>query len=303
MEQRFHLPVSGGHQLHIACYGNPAARPILFLHGGPGSGCNAGQRGLFDPEAHYAIFMDQRGAGQSLPQRCREANSTQDLIHDIEALREYLGLQDWLVTGGSWGATLALAYAQAHPDRVRALALRAVFLGTRAELDGAFQTRLATFFPKLYRDFLHHLPADQRDDPLPAYWARILHPAPAVHGPAAWIWHDVERAMSELPAPYDDLPHRDPQGALPSTPFMEAHYFSQDCFLAPDQLMRDVHKIAHIPAIIVQGRHDLLCPPSTSAALAAQWPAAQVKLVETAGHALSHPPVFEALKAAIRALA
>ena len=298
----FFLERDGGHEIHVACHGNPQGRALVFLHGGPGSGCNARQRDLFDADRDFAIFIDQRGAGQSHPARARHANTTADLIGDIEAVRAYLGLPHWHVVGGSWGATLALAYAQAHPDRVTGLALRSVFLGTRAELDMAFGTIFATFHPALYRAFLDHLTVAERADPLAAYWVRILHPDRALHGPAAWIWHDVERALSQIPAPYDALPVRDPDGPLPATPFMEAHYFAHDCFLAPDQLLRDLPVIRHLPAVLVQARHDLLCPPATTARLAADWPAARIVMVEGAGHGMDHPEVFAALRAAIAAL-
>lgn len=298
----FFLEREAGHEIHVACHGNPQGRAILFLHGGPGSGCNRRQRDLFDPQRDFAIFMDQRGAGQSHPARARHANTTADLIGDIEALRAYLGLPHWHVVGGSWGATLALAYAQRHPRAVTGLALRAVFLGTRPELDMAFVSNFATFHPALYREFLAHLPMAERADPLASYWARILHPDPAIHAPAAWIWHDVERALSQIAAPYDTLPARDMSGPLPATPFMEAHYFAHDCFLEPEQLLRDLHLIRDIPAVLVQARHDLLCPPATTARLAADWPLARIVMAEAAGHGMDHPAVFTALREAIASL-
>ena len=303
MSESFQLERSGGHSLHVSCQGNRNARPVLFLHGGPGSGCNESQQGLFDPERHFAVFLDQRGAGKSRPKGARHANSTQDLIGDIEALRDHLGFERWMVVGGSWGATLALAYAQAHPQRVSAMALRAVFLGTRSELDWAFGTALAQFLPKLYKEFLAALPKAERGDPLAAYWRRILDPDPALHAKAAWIWHDVERALSNIEIGSEALPAHDPKDPLPSTPFMEAHYFANNCFLEEGQLLRDLPLIAHIPAVLVQGRYDLLCPPATTARLAQDWPAASVVMVEQAGHSMAHNAVFAALKRAIKDLA
>ena len=192
------LDVGDGHEIRVETWGDPAGAPVLFLHGGPGSGCQPNHRALFDPGRVRAVFVDQRGAGRSRPKGERRANSTAHLVADLEAVRTHLGIERWLVTGGSWGATLALAYAQAHPARVAALALRAVFLGTRAELDWAFGATLATFHPDLHADFLGFLPPEERGAPLEAYWRRILDPDPAVHGPAAWAWYDVERALSEL---------------------------------------------------------------------------------------------------------
>lgn len=303
MSESFFLEVGDGHSLHVARYGNPEGRPVLFLHGGPGSGCNESQRQLFDPARDHAIFLDQRGAGKSLPKRARHANTTAHLIGDIEALRTHLGIARWLVVGGSWGATLGLAYAQAHPDRVTGLALRAIFLGTRGELDWAFGTALQRFFPQLYHAFLAHLPPAERGDPLASYWRRILDPDHRIHAPAAWIWHDVERALSDIRTGTDQLAPRDLTGPLPSTPFMEAHYFANDCFLTDRELLNNIKRIAHIPAVLVQARYDLLCPPSTSARLARDWTAAKIVTAEMSGHSLSHPAVFEALKRAISDLA
>lgn len=299
MSESFFLDVGDGHNLHVARYGNPEGRPVLFLHGGPGSGCNESQRQLFDPARDHAIFMDQRGAGKSLPKCARHANTTAHLIGDIEAVRAHLGIARWLVVGGSWGATLGLAYAQAHPDRVTGLALRAIFLGRRAELDWAFGTALHAFFPQLHQAFLAHLPPAERGDPLASYWRRILDPDPRIHAPAAWIWHDVERALSDIRTGNDLLPLRDLSGPLPSTPFMEAHYFANECFLPKNAVLANIARIAHIPAVLVQARYDLLCPPSTSARLARDWPAAKIVMAELSGHSLSHPPVFEALRDAI----
>lgn len=297
----FYLPVSDGHELWVETYGTPAGYPVVFLHGGPGSGCNARQRELFDPDYHFAIFLDQRGAGKSLPAGGRAANTTADLIADIETLRQYLGITRWLVTGGSWGATLALAYAQAHPAHVTGLALRAVFLGTRPELERAFITHLQTFFPLLWQGFIAHLTPAERADPLSAYYARILDADPALHGPAAWIWHDINRALGDVPAPLHDFPdHAD--APLPRTPFMEAHYFRNACFLPENALIDGAAALAEIPGVIVQGRYDLLCPPANAAALQAVWPKAEVSWVEGAGHAMSHPAIFAAWREAIARL-
>ena len=275
---------------------------MLFLHGGPGSGCNPGQRGLFDPTRDLVIFLDQRGAGKSLPPRSRTANTLPHQITDLELVRRHLGIATWMVVGGSWGATLALAYAQAHPERVRAMALRAVFLGTRAELESAFGPRLAAFSPALYREFLAPLSPEERGDPLSAHWRRILDADPQRHRPAAWLWHDIERALAEAPRPAGPLFDRSPEPALPATPFMKAHYFSADCFLAPEALLRGAERLADIPGILLQGRCDLLCPPEMAAALAARWPKARLEIVEGAGHGLDHPAIFAGLKAAITEL-
>lgn len=299
----FWLDVGDGHEIRVEAWGDPAGLPALFLHGGPGSSCQPNHRGLFDSARVRAVFVDQRGSGRSRPKGERRANTTAHLVADLEAVRRHLGIDRWLVTGGSWGATLGLAYAQAHPDRITGLVLRAVFLGTRAELDRAFGASLAGFHPALHADFLGFLPPEERGAPLEAYWRRINHPDPAVHGPAAWAWHDTERALSALRPGSARLAAHAEGGALPSTPFMEAHYFSHACFLEPDQLLREAGRLADIPGVLVQGRYDLLCPPATSAALAAAWPAARVEMVEGAGHGLDEPGVREAVTRAIAALA
>jgi proline iminopeptidase len=227
------------------------------------------------------------------------------LIEDMELIRRKFAIERWMVVGGSWGATLALAYAQAHPECVSAIVLRATFLGTRKEIEVAFCETLPRFYPDLGADFLSVLPEHERDAPLDAYWRRVLDPEPAVHGPAARAWHDTERILSEHTPPRTRL---DPallraNGAPPATPFMEAHYFQNECFLRPDQLLAEAARLAGIPGIIVQGRYDLLCSPATSRALAARWPQSEIRVVEGAGHTLYDPGVRNAVMRAIADLA
>lgn len=298
----YHLPVGDGHSIWVSCHGDPAGLPVVLLHGGPGSGCQPDQLALFDLARMYVILVDQRGAGRSLPHRDRSTNTTGHLLADLETLRHHLGLSRWMMVGGSWGATLALAYAQAHPERVTGIVLRATFLGTRGELDWAFGPALQRFHPDLYQDFLGALPEAERATPLEGYWARILHPDPTVHRPAALAWYRAERALSQLERG-TGRPVPDAGGSLPATPFMEAHYFSHNCFLPDGALMAGVSRMAHIPGVIVQARYDLLCPPATSHALAERWPAAGVRMVEASGHALSHPGVFAAVRQAVCDLA
>ena len=298
------LPVGDGHELYVETVGRADGIPAVYLHGGPGSGCQPGHRRLFDPQQFRAVLFDQRGAGRSTPWRSRQANTTQHLIADMELIRQTLGIDKWLVVGGSWGATLALAYAQAHPDRVSGIVLRATFLGTRAELDWAFGAGLSRFYPGLYRDFLDVLPEAERAEPLEAYWRRILDSDPAVHGPAARAWNDTERILSEATPAASRLNVQsitNPATPLASSPFMEAYYFSNDCFLEPGQLMKNAGNLAEIPGKIVQGRFDLLCPPAISFALADKWRGAEIHVVERAGHSLGDPGVTEAVVAAIGA--
>jgi proline iminopeptidase len=299
------LRVSGSHEIYVESVGRRGGAPAVYLHGGPGSGCQADHRRLFDPERFHAVLFDQRGAGRSKPKGSRDHNTLPDLIADMEAIRDKFGFARWIVAGGSWGATLALAYAQAHPDRVAGLALRATFLGTGAEVETAFGPTLARFYPHLHRDFLELLPEEERGAAVQSYWRRILDPDPAVHGPAARAWHDTERALSEVKpgrVRLDRLAVR-AGSAMPATPFMEAHYFRNDSFMSPDQLLRDAPKLAGIPGIIVQGRYDLLCPPSTSAALTEIWREAEIRVVEAAGHNLYDPGIRDAVMKSIADLA
>ena len=297
-----HLAVGDGHEIYVETVGRADGIPAVYLHGGPGSGCQPDHRRLFDPQRFHAVLFDQRGAGRSRPKGSREANTLPHLIADMETIREALGIERWLVAGGSWGATLALAYAQRHPDRVSGIVLRATFLGTRAELEWSFLGGLPRFYPGLSDDFLSLLPPEERATPLESYWQRILHPDPAIHGPAAWAWHDTERILSEARPSRTRLDLASighGRRGLPGSPFMEAHYFHNDCFLAPDQLMREAGRLKGIPGVIVQGRYDLLCPPTTAHALAKAWPDARVHMVEGAGHSLHDPGVAEAVRAAI----
>jgi proline iminopeptidase len=299
------LPVRDGHEIYVETVGRADGIPAVYLHGGPGSGCQADHRRLFDPERFHAVLFDQRGAGRSRPKGRLEGNTLSHLIADMETIRESLGFKRWMIVGGSWGATLALAYAEAHPARTSGIALRATFLGTRAELEWAFLVGLRNFYPGLSDDFLNMLTPQERGQPLDAYWRRILYPDPAVHGPAARAWHDTERILSEH-APGRtrlDFASLNSTGALPSTPFMEAHYFQNNCFMWPGLLLAGAARLKGIPGIIVQGRYDFLCPPSTSQALAAVWPNAEIRIVEGAGHSLYDPGVRDAVMKAIADLA
>ena len=295
------LTVADGHELYVESVGREGGIGAVYLHGGPGSGCQPDHRRLFDPERFHAVLFDQRGAGRSRPKGRREHNTLGHLIADMETIREKFAFEQWMVVGGSWGATLALAYAQAHSDRVSGIVLRATFLGTRAELEGAFLETLPRFYPGLSEDFTGLLPAGERDKLLDAYWRCILDPDVAVHSPFARAWHDTERILSERASSRTrlDLASLKSTGALPATPFMEAHYFANDCFMKPNQLLDDAQKLKGIPGIIVQGRYDLLCPPATSYALAARWPDAELRIVPGAGHTLYDPGIRDAVMKAI----
>ena len=298
------LAASEGHWLYVEEVGRKGGVPALFLHGGPGSGAQHAHRRLFDPERFHAVLFDQRGAGRSYPYLETCANTTQHLVADIERIRTHMGFEKMLIVGGSWGSTLALAYAEAHPEHVSALVLRAVFLGTDAEVDWAFRRGPAELRPDLYQSFVMALPEHERSDPVAAYVARLTSTDPSVRDPAAHRWNRFERILSEFAPAEAVLDGGASRGArLPPTPIMEAHYIANHFFLAPGQLLDGAGRLAGIPGVIVQGRYDLLCPPRAAYELARRWPGARLEIVPSAGHAMTEPGVFEAMKRAVDSFA
>lgn len=295
------------HWLYVEQCGRRDGVPVIFLHGGPGSGSQHAHRELFDPSRFHAILFDQRGAGRSHPYLSRRANTTQHLIADIERIRTYFGFERWLVVGGSWGSTLGLAYAEAHPERVAGLILRAIFLGTDAEVRWAFIDGPRRFRPELYRAFVDHLPMKERVDPLGAYLTRLCDPDPRIHVPAAQVWNAYERALSELvpaAAALPDLTEPAEGTRTPPTPIMEAHYISNSFFLQPDQLLEEAWRLGDISGVLVQGRYDLLCPPAAAEAIAAAWGRkCRLRYIERAGHAMTEPGVLEAMREGIEDIA
>ena len=298
------LDVGDGHWIYVEEVGRKDGVPALFLHGGPGSGAQHAHRSLFDPRRFRALLFDQRGAGRSHPYLSLEANTTQHLIADMERIRAHFRIEKWLIVGGSWGSTLALSYAEAFPNRVQGLVLRAVFLGTREETEWAIVEGPKQFRPDLFADFVGHLPEAERSDPLGAYLARLADPDPAVKARAARIWHAYERALSTLAPAETRLAGAPPEeGPLPPTPIMEAHYIRNDFFLEPGQLLREAGRLRGIPGVIVQGRYDLLCPPKSAFALCEAWPDCRLQVLEGVGHCMSEPGVAQAMAEALLALA
>jgi proline iminopeptidase len=293
-----YLPLSDGHVMYWEQTGNPRGQPVLFLHGGPGAGAGSVHRRFFDPGFWRTVIFDQRGAGRSRPLGGLEANTTAHLVDDIEALRWHLGVDRWLLFGGSWGSTLALAYAQAHPDRVAGCVLRGVFLGQRAEVDW-FLHGMAAIFPEAHATFTGHLDADERGDLLGAYLRRLTDPDPAVHMAAARAWSVYEGSCSTLlPSPETVANFAQDRTAL-GLARIEAHYFAHDLFLPPGGLLAGMDRIADVPAEIVQGRYDMICPARTAFELAAAWPSARLTVVPDAGHSALEPGVRRALVAAV----
>lgn len=294
------LAVGEGHWVYVEEVGRKGGRPIVFLHGGPGSGAQVLHRTLFDPARDHVFLVDQRGAGRSHPYLSCEANTTAHLIADLEVIREHFDIDRWMIVGGSWGSTLALAYAERFPHRVSALILRAIFLGTDEEIRWAFVDGPKIFRPDLFEAFCRILPAAERADPLSAYVERLT----AADGPektvAAHAWNAYERALSELSPKHAAIPETIPEGArLPPTPIIEAHYIKNSFFLAPGELLANAHRLRHIPGVIVQGRYDLLCPPKNAYAISRAWPAARLEIIDHAGHSMTEPGVMEAMRRAV----
>lgn len=298
------LAVGDGHWLYVEEVGRRGGIPALFLHGGPGSGAQHSHRLLFDTERFHAVLFDQRGAGRSHPYLSTDANTTPHLVADIERIRVHMGFERMLIVGGSWGTTLALAYAETYPERVSGLVLRALFLGTDAEVDWAFRRAPSELRPDLYESFVAALPEEERADPLRSYVARLTGPDETARAAAARAWFTFERAMSEFAPATTVLPDEPATHTrIPPTPIIEAHYIANSFFLAPDALLDGAGRLASIPCVIIQGRYDLLCPPRAAYALARRWPAARLEIVPGAGHSMTEPGVFEAMKRAIDRLA
>lgn len=293
-----HLEVDELHQIYWETSGNPQGMPVVFLHGGPGGGTLPAHRRFFDP-AHYRIILfDQRGAGRSLPKGEIRANTTAHLIADMERLREFLQVDQWLLFGGSWGSTLALAYGQAHPQRCLGFILRGIFLGEAREIRW-FLHDLQTVHPEAWRAFSEFLPAAERGDLLGAYRSRLGSEDPAIHLPAARAWAHYEASASTL-LPNADLVRGMEHEAL-TLARLEAHYMAHDMFLAERQLLAGVGAIRHLPAILVQGRYDMVCPIAAADELARAWPEAYYEIIPDAGHSAFEPGVTRALAGATEA--
>ena len=295
------LAVDDRHRVYWEQSGNPEGEPVVFLHGGPGAGASLAHRRFFDPGHYRIVVFDQRGAGRSTPLAELADNTTPHLVADIETLREALAIERWIVFGGSWGSTLAIAYAERHAGRCRALVLRGVFLCRREEIDW-FLYGMRTVFPKRWREFAEFIPEGERDDLLAAYYARLTDPDPAVHMPAARAWSTYEGACSTL-LPNAELVSEFGQSDMAlCLARLEAHYFSNDIFLEPGSLLAGVGRLRSIPAVIVQGRYDMVCPMVTADELHRAWPEADYRVVAGAGHSAMEPGIRAELVAAMERL-
>ena len=289
------LAVGDGHEVYWERCGTPGGKPAVFLHGGPGGACSPGQRQQFDPALYDVLLFDQRGCGRSTPFASLEANTTWHLVADMERLRAMAGHEAWMVFGGSWGSTLALAYAETHPERVTELVLRGIFLGTQREFDWLYTHGASELYPEAFERFIGHIPPDERGDLLEAYHRRLTSEDRSVRLAAAKAWSLWEaETVTLLPDPEMLADFTDDDHAV-AVARIENHYFRHDCWLRPDQLLADAHRIRSIPGIIVQGRHDCCTPPWAAWALKKAWPGVDLQIVPDGGHLYTEPGITDGL--------
>ncbi|MBL4690936.1 MAG: prolyl aminopeptidase [Rhodospirillales bacterium] len=292
------LSLGGGHEMYWEQSGNPDGISVVFLHGGPGAGANPAHRRFFDPRFYRIVIFDQRGAGRSIPASDLTDNTTGHLIGDVEALRRHLNIDRWLVFGGSWGSTLALSYGIKHPERCTGFILRGIFLGDTTELDW-FVHGIRNVYPEAWKEFTGFLPETDRGDIVGAYLRRLTAPDPSVHLPAAEAWNRYEGSCSMLMVDFDQTRPPNANGNANAQALalarIEAHYFKNGMFLEDGYLLDNIAAVRDHPAVIVQGRYDMICPIVTADKLAAAWPGADYVIVPNAGHSAMEPGIRDAL--------
>jgi proline iminopeptidase len=291
----FEFPVTPPHVLYVEECGNPDGIPVVFLHGGPGAGCEPWHRQFFDPEKYRIVLFDQRGAGKSTPHAELEDNTTQDLVEDMEKIREHLGINQWLVFGGSWGSTLALVYAETHSDRVLGLVLRGIFLCRQQEIDWFYQQGASRIFPDVWEKYLEPIPEAERDDMVTAYYQRLTGEDEFHRMQAAKAWSLWEGRTATLVSSQKVIKHfGDPHTAL-SLARIECHYFMHQSFLSENQILNNADKLAGIPGTIVQGRYDIICPLESAWQLHQAWADSILQIIPDAGHSASEAGIVNAL--------
>lgn len=300
--REFQLQVSGRHTLWVEECGNPEGVPVVFLHGGPGAACEPFHRRFFDPEHCRIILFDQRGCGRSTPHAELKENTTQALVEDIERIREHLGIEAWLVFGGSWGSTLGLAYAETHPGRVTGLVLRGIFLCRPRDIRWFYQDGAGRIHPELWQEYLRVIPEDERGDLVGAYYRRLTSRNPKVRGEAARAWSLWEGSTSNLVPKDSVLAHFSNEATALSLARIECHYFMHDSFLRENQLLEDAHRLRDIPGVIVHGRYDVVCPIEQAWALHLAWPEAEFVVCPRSGHSAGEPEIVDALVRAVQKL-
>jgi proline iminopeptidase len=288
------LPLDALHTMYWEQSGNAKGLPVLFLHGGPGAGSSPAHRRLFDPSCYRIVIFDQRGAGRSMPLGEIRENTTLHLIEDIETLRKHLGIEQWLIFGGSWGSTLALAYGEAYPSRCLGFILRGIFLCRKREIEW-FLCGLRNIFPEAWNDFVAPLSPAERIDILAAYCQRLMNPNPTVHMPAARAWSTYEGSCSTLLPSPETVNYFSGDTVALGLARMEAHYFSHNIFLPENSLLDNINKLHSIPTTIVQGRYDAVCPIISADELHHAWPQAEYIIINDAGHSVWEPGICATL--------
>ncbi|WP_170474396.1 prolyl aminopeptidase [Ruegeria arenilitoris] len=284
------VDMGDGHRIYVEQSGNPDGIPVVVLHGGPGGGCSPAMRRYFDPQAYRVILFDQRGCGRSRPTASVQNNTTWHLVADIERLRKLFEIEKWIAFGGSWGATLALAYAQTHPGRVSCLVLRGVFMMTQAELDWFYGGGAGKFWPEQWAKFTSLLPESEQSDAIRAYNKRLFSGDRATEILYARAWSHWENALASIHT--NGSVGESPGEYARTFARLENHYFINGGFMEFDgQILKNMDRIAHIPGHIVQGRYDMICPPKAAWKLSERWPNAELRMVRNAGHALSEPGI------------
>ncbi|RMJ01762.1 Proline iminopeptidase [Marinobacter litoralis] len=292
---RHRLAVDDVHELYLEESGNPEGTPVLVVHGGPGGGCEDYHRRFFDAERFRIILLDQRGAGRSTPLAALEGNDTPNLVADIEAVRQFLGVDRWMLFGGSWGSTLSLIYAQSYPERVLGLVLRGIFLCRPRDIHWLYQEGASRVFPDYWQDFQRLIPQEERDDMVAAYHRRLTsnNELEQIQAAKAWsVWEGRCATLQPNPKVVEHFGHPHVAIALAR---IECHFFMNQGFLQPDQIINNADKLARIPGIIVHGRYDMVCPLDNAFALSAAWPEAELQIIRDAGHSASEPAIVDAL--------
>lgn len=289
------ISVEPPHQLYVEECGSVKGLPVVFLHGGPGAGCEPFHRQFFDPEKYRIVLFDQRGCGHSTPHAELQGNNTQALIDDMETIRETLGIDKWVIFGGSWGSTLALAYAQTHPQRVLGLILRGIFLCRQKEIDWFYQEGASRLFPDVWEKFLEPIPAAERDSMVSAYYKRLTSDDEFTRMQAARAWSLWEGRTATLISSQKVLDHFGSAHTALSLARIECHYFMHQTFLRENQLIEEIDKLADIPGIIVQGRYDVICPMESAWQLHKSWPGSILQIIPDAGHSATEPGIVNAL--------
>ena len=292
---QYRIAVEPPHELYVEECGDPRGLPVLFVHGGPGAGCEDYHRRFFDPNSYRIVLFDQRGSGRSTPHACLEKNTTQALVADMEIIREHLHIERWVLFGGSWGSTLSLVYAETHPERVLGLILRGIFLCRPHEIGWFYQAGANKIFPDYWQDFIAPIPENERHDLLHAHYRRLTGSDEIARMASAKAWSLWEGRTSNLQQKKSVTDFFGSAHIALSLARIEAHYFVHNSFLAPHQILQEARRLQNIPGIIVHGRYDIVCPLENAWDLHQAWPVARFHIIPDAGHSASEPGITQAL--------